>query len=290
MCAAFTFEHPTTMTLSSKVSLRIPGGMRVPADYPYVHTGDHLIDKCEAAWSDGEGDDAPLSFRLIGPPGVGKNAAVFALAARRRQPLYIVLGTEELTAEDLAVSAALLPDGSVQYVASPLLAAMLGGGICFIDEIAKMRPRALAPLSSVLDSRRSLSSALLGETFEARPSFRLCAAYNPTDVDAFDLPPWLKRRTLPELQVAAPDWSALEQIVLSSGTASRRVGRAVLAHARKIGRELDPASVGGLVAYAERIAAFAKRNKVDLGDEISVAFRHMLAEGKGADASSAGEE
>ena len=275
MNAQFQTDDSTTI-VHRGLRLRIPGGMRIPAEYPYIDTGDRLIDRCEAAWSDIDGDGQPLNFRLVSPPGVGKNAAVYALAARRKQLLYIILGTEELTAEDLAVSAALLPDGKVEYVASPLLAAMLTGGICFIDEIAKMRPRALAPLSSVLDSRRTLSSALLGDTFDAEPDFRFCAAYNPTDVDAFDLAPWLKRRTLPELKVTPPDWTALNKIICSRNSAAAKIGGKVLKRIRAMNRDIDPGTAANIVSYARRLEAFAVNNNVDIGDEIEVAIQHIL--------------
>ena len=208
-------DLPRTITMEDGLQLLVPGGYRISEEYhehEYVHGNDSLLDKCEAAWTD-DGDGPPMNFRLVGAPGVGKNAAVYALASKRQQSLYMILGNEEVTAEDLVVTATLKGQGTIEYIASPLLAAMLLGGICFIDEIAKMRPRALAPLASVLDERRSISSALIGRTFLAHKDFRFCAAYNPTDIDAFDMAPWLRRRTLPEFTVTPPNTRQLELIV-----------------------------------------------------------------------------
>ena len=217
MDAIFPTDPSRVEEFPNGLRLTIPGGMRVPENFPYVETYDQLLFKCEAAWRTFGVNDSPLNFRLVGPPGVGKNAAVYALAARRNQPLYILLGNEELVPEDLVVTATLRAGGQVEYIASPLLAAMLNGGLFLFDEIAKLRPRALAPLASALDERRSLYSALLGETFYADSEFRFCAAYNPTDADAFDLAPWLRRRTLPEFKVEFPDWDKLELIVKGQG-------------------------------------------------------------------------
>src|SRR5690242_12426729 len=101
----FPTDEARIERVGDDIELLVPGGMRVPRTFPYIETGDYLIEKCEAAWSTFDGNGRPLNFRLVGPPGVGKNAAVYALAARQRRPLYILLGNEELTAEDLVVSA-----------------------------------------------------------------------------------------------------------------------------------------------------------------------------------------
>jgi hypothetical protein len=263
------------------VTLTLPGGLLVPETYTYVDTGGFLIEQCQAAWDTFGGDELPLAFRLVGPPGGGKNAVVYALAARRQQPLQIVQGHEEVTAEDLVVSAAVGSGGKVSYIASPLLAAMIEGGICFIDEIAKMRPRALAPLSSVLDERRSISSALLGITFKAHANFRFCAAYNPTDADAFDLAPWLKRRTLPELEVALPDLPTLEKIVHAHDQVNDGVASEVMKRLRQKPKQiaLDAGTVRQLVTYVRRLQSFEADSGCDFGDIIELAIKQITGNG-----------
>lgn len=271
----FPVDPSTSVTLRTGVRVRVPGGLRVPADFPYVPTRDHVLLKCQAAWSTFDGDGRPLSFRLAGPPGVGKNAAVYALAAERDQPLYIVQGHEELTAEDLVATGALRDDGAIEYVASPLLAAMLTGGICFIDEISKMRPKALAPLASVLDERRTVFSALLGESFIAAPEFRFCAALNPTDADAYDLEGWLRRRTRPVIHVRRPDWSTLETILARRDPDAAALSETIQRRARDRDLHLDPGTVLRLAAYARRLEWLAEDRDVDIGDAINVAFEHF---------------
>jgi MoxR-like ATPase len=92
---------------------------------------------------------------------------------------------------------------------------MLNGGICFIDEIAKIRPRALALLVSVLDERRYIDSTLLGERVVAHEGFRFVAATNTADLEGNALPEFLKSRMRPVVSVGYPPKGEIEQIVLS---------------------------------------------------------------------------
>ncbi|MEQ1758611.1 MAG: AAA family ATPase [Vicinamibacterales bacterium] len=154
-----------------------------------------LLACCQAAWFGVDGD--ALHFRLSGPPGVGKNELVYELARLRQQPLYIIQGHEELMPEDLACTARIADGQRIEYVGSPLLAAMLVGGVCFFDEIGKVPSRALSLLASVLDDRRTISSVLGGFTVQAHPGFRFCAAMNDADAATAGLPGFLDERLRP---------------------------------------------------------------------------------------------
>lgn len=113
----------------------------------------------------------PLAPLLVGEPGMGKNRLIYELARATGKPLYVLQGHEDVTAEDLvcAVRFSDEADKRMDYILSPLATAMLRGGICFIDEVGKLRAKALAPLASVLDERRYLDSTLLGERIHAHP-------------------------------------------------------------------------------------------------------------------------
>src|SRR5664280_305757 len=128
----------------------------------------------------------PLSPVLVGEPGVGKNRIVYELARFTNRELYIFQGHEDVTAEDLACTVRFSDEKAnlMEYVLSPLVCAMLNGGIFFLDEIGKIRPRALALLVSVLDERRYIDSTLLGERVKAQPSFRFVAATNTGEVSS----------------------------------------------------------------------------------------------------------
>jgi len=167
-----------------------------------------------AGWMRGAGS-LPLSPLLIGEPGVGKNRIIYEIARRTGKPLFIFQGHEDVTAEDLAFVVRFSDDVNrkMDYVASPLVTAMLQGGICFIDEIAKIRPRALALLVSVLDERRNIYSTLLAETITANDGFRFIAATNTADLEGNALPEFLRSRLRPIVEVGPPARTEIEDII-----------------------------------------------------------------------------
>jgi MoxR-like ATPase len=160
-------------------------------------------------------DSLPLAPLLVGEPGVGKNRMVYELADRTGRDLYIFQGHEDVTAEDLACSVRFSDDPSTKmdYVISPLVTAMRRGGICFIDEIGKIRPRALALLVSVLDERRYVDSSLLGERVFAHENFRFIAATNTGEINA--LPEFVRSRMRPIIKVGYPPKEQVDRIVAS---------------------------------------------------------------------------
>jgi MoxR-like ATPase len=146
---------------------------------------------------------------------VGKNHLVYELARRTGKNLYIFQGHEDVTSEDLACTVRFAdgPGNRMEYVASPLVTAMHLGDICFIDEIAKIRPRALALLVSVLDERRYIDSTLLGLRVEAHEGFRFIAATNTADLEGNALPEFIRSRMRPVIPVGYLPQDQLEDIV-----------------------------------------------------------------------------
>ena len=165
-----------------------------------------------AAWI-GSPTAPPLSPLLLGEPGVGKNRLVYELARRTGLDLYIFQGHEDVTAEDLACAVRFSdqPGRTMDYLASPLVTAMQRGGICFLDEIGKIRPRALALLVSVLDERRYLDSTLLGERVPAHPRFRFIAATNLEEMGV--LPEFICSRMRPVIEVGHPPREEIDLLV-----------------------------------------------------------------------------
>jgi MoxR-like ATPase len=150
---------------------------------------------------------------LIGEPGVGKNRLIYEIAQKTGSKLYIFQGHEDVTAEDLACSVRFSDQDSrvMDYMLSPLVTAMHNGGICFIDEIGKIRPRALALLVSVLDERRYIDSTLLGERIHAHPGFRFVAATNTTDINL--LPEFILSRIRPQISIGYPAKEEIDNII-----------------------------------------------------------------------------
>jgi MoxR-like ATPase len=173
---------------------------------------DHEMRLITAAWMAGR-RSPPLAPLLVGEPGVGKNRLVYELAHRTARELYIFQGHEDVTAEDLACAVRFsdTADSKMDYVISPLVTAMHRGGIYFIDEIGKIRPRALALLVSVLDERRYIDSSLLAERVLAHPGFRFIAATNTGEINA--LPEFIRSRTRPVIQVGYPPRQEIDQII-----------------------------------------------------------------------------
>jgi Holliday junction resolvasome RuvABC ATP-dependent DNA helicase subunit len=179
-----------------------------------------------ASWI-GSASHPPLCPLMVGEPGVGKNRIAYELAAIKGLPLYILQGHEDITAEDLACTVRFadntVDNGSpnrMEYVLSPLVTAMHKGGICFIDEIGKIRPRALALLVSVLDERRYIDSTLLGERIEAAPAFRFVAATNTGE--EYELPEFLRSRLKPVVQVGYPSEEMISDIISAQAVEGNR--------------------------------------------------------------------
>ncbi len=155
----------------------------------------------------------PLNPLLIGEPGVGKNRIIYELAQTTGQELFIMQGHEDFTAEDLACAVRFSDESNTKmdYVLSPLVTAMIKGAICFIDEIGKIRPRALALLVSVLDERRCIDSTLLCERIYAHDNFRFVAATNSGEENT--LPEFIRSRMRPIIMVGFPTQEEIRQII-----------------------------------------------------------------------------
>lgn len=159
----------------------------------------------------------PMAPLLVGPPGVGKNHIVYELARLTGKSLWIFQGHEDVTAEDIMCSVRSSDDltRKFDYILAPPATAMLEGGIILFDEIGKMRPRALAPLASVNDERRSLFSTLLGDAVRAHPGFRFIAATNSVDLAAEGLPDFIRSRLQPVIEVGVPSRRDIARIIRS---------------------------------------------------------------------------
>ena len=198
------------------------GSKSVQLSQPYKASVSDLIGrekemrKILAAWMGGNGG-LPLSPLLLGAPGLGKNRIVYECARICEKELYIFQGHEDVTAEDLvcAVRFSDDPDKKMDYIVSPIVTAMIKGSVCFIDEIAKIRPRALAPLASLLDERQYLDSNLLGERIYANPGFRFVAATNTMDLEENRLPDFIRSRMRPVINVDYPMQDEIDMIIKS---------------------------------------------------------------------------
>lgn len=157
-----------------------------------------------AAWSRVSDDDLPLNPRLLGKPGVGKTTLAGAAAFALGLPLYIQQATMDTRPEDLLVTPVLGPDGGVRYVASPLVSAMLRGGVLVLDEGNRMSEKAWAALAPLLDHRRYVESAIAGVKIYADPEFRFATTMND-DASTYEVPEYIHSRLMPQVWIDFPE-------------------------------------------------------------------------------------
>src|SRR4051812_14110626 len=93
---------------------------------------DVILRQLLACWLVVDPSDRPLSPRLLGPPGIARPPLAMAAARLRRQPLYITQCTADTRPEDLLVTPVLAESGRIAYHASPLVSALLTGGVCVL--------------------------------------------------------------------------------------------------------------------------------------------------------------
>ncbi len=128
-----------------------------------------------AAWLVVDERDVPMNPRLVGKPGVGKTTLAYTAAQRLGREIYIMQATVDTRPEDLIVQPVIEGPGSLRYVASPLVTAMLRGGIAILDEGNRMSEKSWASLAPLLDGRRYVESVVAGIKIKAHPLFRIVA-------------------------------------------------------------------------------------------------------------------
>jgi MoxR-like ATPase len=155
-----------------------------------------------AAWSD-DGTDPAMQPRILGKPGVGKTSLAITAAKSMKQDLYIFQCTVDTKPEDLLISPVIADNGKIRYVASPLVTAMVRGGICLLDEGNRMSEKSWASIAPLLDMRRSVYSIVAGLEIKASPGFRVCVTMNE-DASTFEVPEYIHSRLQPAVHMDYP--------------------------------------------------------------------------------------
>ncbi len=115
---------------------------------------DEVMRQLLAAWFVIDEHDLPMSPRLLGKPGVGKTTLAYAAAKRLGREVYIMQATVDTRPEDLIIMPVIEGAQKLRYVASPLVTAMLRGGVLILDEGNRMSEKSWASLAPLLDNRR----------------------------------------------------------------------------------------------------------------------------------------
>ncbi|MFX0137661.1 MAG: AAA family ATPase, partial [Candidatus Hodarchaeota archaeon] len=113
-----------------------------------------LLNQVIAAWMVVDEKDLPLNPRLLGKPGVGKTTLAIAAAKAINRDAYIYQATMDTRPEDLIITPVISCDGKISYYASPLVTAMITGGVCVLDEGNRMSEKSWASIAPLLDYRR----------------------------------------------------------------------------------------------------------------------------------------
>ena len=176
-----------------------------PDELPVRWVGQkELMRELLAAWLVVEERDLPMNPRLLGKPGVGKTTLAYAAAKEMGRDAYIYQATMDTRPEDLLVTPVISGEGQLRYVASPLVTAMIRGGVCILDEGNRMSEKSWASLAPLLDTRRYVESIVAGVKVKADPGFRLVATMND-DASTFELPEYIHSRLQPQITIDFPE-------------------------------------------------------------------------------------
>jgi MoxR-like ATPase len=165
---------------------------------------EELMRQLLAAWMVVDAADMPMNPRLIGKPGVGKTTLAYAAAKRMGRDVFIMQATLDTRPEDLLVTPVIEGAGKLRYVASPLVSAMITGGIVILDEGNRMSEKSWASLAPLLDNRRYVESIVAGVKIKAHPNFRFVTTMND-DASTFELPEYIHSRLQPQLLIDFPE-------------------------------------------------------------------------------------
>ena len=176
-----------------------------PDNIPIKWVGqEDLVTQILAAWLVIEKDDIPLNPRLIGKPGVGKTTLAYYAAKRLGKPAYMFQATMDTRPEDLIITPVISEGGKIKYIASPIVSAMIKGGVAIIDEGNRMSEKSWASLAPLLDNRRYVESIIAGIKIYAHPDFRICVTMNE-DASTFELPEYISSRLQPQIYIDFPE-------------------------------------------------------------------------------------
>jgi MoxR-like ATPase len=165
---------------------------------------EELMAQILAAWLLVDDRDLPLNPRLLGKPGVGKTTLAYAAGQRLGREVYLFQATMDTRPEDLLITPVISEAGKIQYVASPVVTAMIRGGVAVVDEANRMSEKSWASLAPLLDNRRYVESIVAGVKIKAHPDFRICVTMND-DASTFEVPEYIHSRLMPQIVVDFPD-------------------------------------------------------------------------------------
>lgn len=162
-----------------------------------------ILQQLLACWLVIDDKDLPLCPRVIGQPGIGKTTLAMSASRERKQDLYVYQCTADTRPEDLLITPVIAEGHTITYQASPLVTALVTGGVCLLDEGNRMNEKSWASLAPLLDHRRSVESVIAGVRVKAHPAFRCCVTMNE-DASTYEVPDYILSRLQPSLKLEFP--------------------------------------------------------------------------------------
>jgi MoxR-like ATPase len=135
---------------------------------------------------------------------VGKTTLAYHAGRVLKRPVFLFQATMDTRPEDLIVTPVISEAGKIKYMASPIVSAMLKGGVAIIDEGNRMSEKSWASLAPLMDSRRYVESIVAGIKIKAHRDFRLCTTMND-DASTFELPEYIHSRLQPQIYIDFPE-------------------------------------------------------------------------------------
>jgi MoxR-like ATPase len=200
MASPKALAHPPTVNLEG-VTIHLAH----PDDLPIQWVGqEDTLRQLLAAWSLADPKDVPMNPRLLGKPGVGKTTLAYAAGKTLGKDVYVYQATMDTRPEDLLITPVIDAQGSIRYVASSLVTAMITGGVAILDEGNRMSEKSWASLAPLLDARRYVESIVAGVKVKAHDDFRIVATMND-DASTYEIPEYIHSRLQPQILLDFPD-------------------------------------------------------------------------------------
>jgi MoxR-like ATPase len=231
------------------------------AESQWIGQGE-ILKQLLACWMVVGEKDLPLTPRLVGTPGIGKTALGMAGAQTLGRELFIYQCTADTRPEDLLVTPVLAESGKIAYHASPLVTAMIRGGVCLLDEGNRMNEKSWASLAPLFDQRRYVESIVAGITIAAHPDFRGAVTMNQ-DESTYEIPDYILSRLQPTLTLEFPNRSdemaILQYHLPFAGTEMLSMTVEFLQRAHELRLDFSPRDGINVLRYAlKRLAQDAK--------------------------------